>query len=94
MAAALSGPNALLRGVLGLLVGGLLLLPFVLRSDFGLADALLLAASGAGQGWEFVLRPALWMAMARGVLAVIARRTGLPRLPYVPAIAVGVLLHS
>lgn len=86
------GPDPLLRSVVGLLVGGLLLLPFVLRGGFGLADALLLAAIGTWQGWQFVLYVAWWMALVGGVLAVIAWRRERAVFPYVPAVMVGWIL--
>lgn len=92
IAAAVGGPDALLRSMVGLLVGGLLLLPFVLRGGFGLADALLLAAVGTWQGWEFVLHVASWMALVGGLLAIVAWRSGRRSLPYVPAVVVGVIL--
>lgn len=92
LVAAFTGPDALLQSVLGLLVGGLLLLPFVLLGGFGLADALLLAAIGAWQGWQFVLYTSVWMAILGGVLAIIAWQKACRRLPYAPAIALGAIL--
>lgn len=92
VAAVIAGPEALLHSVLGLLVGGLLLLPFVLLGGLGLADALLLGAVGTWQGWEFVLHAAVWMALVGGVLAVIARIRAQPKLAYVPAIAIGTIV--
>lgn len=48
--AAMTGVNALVVSVLGLMVGGLIVFPFVLVGAFGAADALLLAAIGAWEG--------------------------------------------
>ncbi|MFN8472781.1 MAG: prepilin peptidase [Anaerolineae bacterium] len=92
LVAASGGSDALLRSVLGLLVGGLLLLPFVLLGGFGLADALLLGAVGAWQGWDFVLHAAAWMALIGGALALAVRWRGGRNFPYVPAIACGAVL--
>jgi prepilin peptidase CpaA len=89
LVAAAAGPDVLLMSALGLVVGGLLLLPFVIRGGFGAADALLLAALGAWQGWQFVLWTAWWAALAGAGLAVVAWRRGQRTFPYVPAIASG-----
>jgi Flp pilus assembly protein protease CpaA len=48
--AAVCGWPALARSLLGLLVGGALLLPFVRTGGFGASDALLLAAVEAWRG--------------------------------------------
>ena len=53
-----AGPPALGASLLGAAAGGLVFLPFVWRGWLGGADALLLAAVGAWQGW----RLALWAA--------------------------------
>ena len=90
--AALTGAEALRSSLIGLVVGGAILLPFVLRGGFGPADALLLAAIGAWLGWEFALRTAWWAALAGAALALVARCRGRRIFPYVPAIAVGALL--
>ncbi len=92
LVAGFGGPDALLHSVLGLLVGGLLLLPFVLLGGFGLADALLLGAVGAWQGWQFLLHAAWWMALVGGVLAVVAWRKSKSGFPYVPAVTIGTVL--
>lgn len=94
LAAALDGREALAASLLGLLVGGVLLLPFVWRGGFGGADALLLATIGAWQGWQFVLWTAWWMALAGGVLALVAAWRGRRVFPYVPAIAAGAALAA
>lgn len=89
LVAAAHGPDVLLLSVIGLAVGGLLLLPFVILGGFGAADALLLAAIGAWQGWQFVLWTAWWAALAGAGLAIGAWRRGQRTFPYVPAIAIG-----
>lgn len=94
LAAALDGRAALAASVVGLLVGGLLLLPFVVRGGFGAADALLLATIGAWQGWQFVLWTAWWTALAGAVLALVAAWRGRRVFPYVPAIAAGAALAA
>ncbi|MFN8473866.1 MAG: prepilin peptidase [Anaerolineae bacterium] len=90
--AAMSGSEALLASLAGLVVGGVLLLPFVLKGGMGLADALLLAAGGAWLGWQPILHVALWGALAGGILALVALARGQRSLPYAPALLVGVLL--
>ena len=50
--AAWAGPAALRASLAGAAVGGLAFLPFVWRGWLGGADALLLAAVGAWQGWR------------------------------------------
>ncbi len=47
LVAAMNGANAQFVSLLGLMAGGLTVLPFVLIGAFGVADALLLAAVGA-----------------------------------------------
>lgn len=90
--AAVSGWNALQVSLLGLLVGGLILFPFVVAGGFGLADALLLATIGAWCGWEFVLWTAWWAALAGAALAAVAHYRGQRTFPYVPAIMIGTVL--
>lgn len=92
LVAAASSWDALQLSLLGLAVGGLLLLPFVLAGGFGEGDALLLASIGAWQGWQFVLGTAWWAALAGAALALVAWRRGRRAFPYVPAIAVGAAL--
>lgn len=92
LVAALSGWDALWLSLLGLAVGGLLLAPLVWRGGFGPADALLLAAIGAWQGWQFALWTAWWAALAGAALAVIAWRRGQRTFAYVPALALGAVL--
>jgi len=92
LVAATDGAHALMVSLLGLMAGGLIILPFVLIGAFGAADALLLAAIGAWQGPQFVLWTAWWTSLVGAVLATIAWLRGQPTFPYVPAITVGVLL--
>jgi prepilin peptidase CpaA len=68
--AALAGPPALLGSLAGAAVGGLVFLPFVRRGWLGAADALLLAAVGAWQGWRVALWAAWWTALAGALLAL------------------------
>ena len=90
--AMLSGPESLLASMLGLIVGGALLLPFVLKGGMGAADALLLAAGGAWLGWQPIVHVALWGALAGGILALVALARRRRSLPYAPALLVGALL--
>lgn len=92
LVAGVTGIPALQQSLLGLVLGGLLILPLVVLRGFGVADTLLLAAIGAWLGWEFVLHAAFWAALAGGVLALIAWRRGHLTFPYVPAILIGVML--
>jgi len=68
--AAWEGPPALRASLAGAAVGGLVFLPFVLRGWLGGADALLLAAVGAWQGWRMALWTAWWTAPAGAALAL------------------------
>ena len=70
LAAAWAGPPALLGSLAGAAVGGLVFLPFVWRGWLGGADALLLAAVGAWQGWRVALWAAWWTALAGAALAL------------------------
>jgi prepilin signal peptidase PulO-like enzyme (type II secretory pathway) len=92
--AATSGWNPLQMSLLGLMVGGLILLPFVVTGGFGLADALLLATIGTWYGWQFVLWTASWAAIVGAGLAVVALLRGQRTFPYVPAIALGAVLTA
>jgi len=60
LVAAASGWEALQLSLVGLAVGGLLLLSFVLIGGFGGGDALLLVTVGTWLGWQFVLWTAWW----------------------------------
>jgi Flp pilus assembly protein protease CpaA len=68
--AAWAGPPALRASLAGAAVGGLVFLPFVWRGWLGGADALLLAAVGAWQGWRVALWAAWWTALAGAILAL------------------------
>jgi Flp pilus assembly protein protease CpaA len=70
LAAAWAGPPALGASLLGAAAGGLVFLPFVWRGWLGGADALLLAAVGAWQGWRLALWAAWWTALAGAALAL------------------------
>lgn len=88
-----NGADALVVSLLGMMVGGLIILPFVLIGAFGAADALLLAAIGAWKGPVFVLWTAWWTSLAGAVLAIVASRRGQTAFPYVPAITIGAVLN-
>lgn len=92
LVAAASGWEALQFSLVGLAVGGLLLLPFVLAGGLGEGDALLLATVGTWQGWQFVLWTAWWAALVGAGLAVVAWRRGRRTFPYIPAIVLGAAL--
>jgi len=91
------GGAALRQSGIGLVVGLLVLAPFVLLGGIGLGDALLLGVVGTWFGWTFVLWTAWWASVAGAALAVVVlvvSWTGKQRartIPYVPAIAVGAL---
>ena len=85
----LRGPAGLLASLLGLAVGTLPVVPFVVLGGFGGADLLLLGAIGASEGWHFVVIAECWTALAGAVLALVAWRRHQSSLPYVPAILVG-----
>lgn len=91
LVAHLLGQAAFTAALVGMVVGLLPLSPLVILGGFGGADALLLAAIGTWEGWEFVLRAMWWMAVLGALLAVIARCRGRRDFPYVPAIALGMV---
>jgi prepilin signal peptidase PulO-like enzyme (type II secretory pathway) len=91
LAATVGGPGRIELSLLGLVVGGIILLPFALLGGIGWADVILLEAVGAWNGWSFALRTSWWTALFGGALAVVARRRGEQIVPYVPAIAAGAL---
>jgi prepilin peptidase CpaA len=70
LVAAWAGPEPLAASLLGLTAGGLVFLPFAWRGWLGGADALLLAAVGAWQGWRVALWAAWWTALAGALLAL------------------------
>lgn len=71
----------------GLLVGAI---GFRLRS-FGGGDVKLLAGLGAGIGFSAVWTLLFWMAIAGGILGLIAKCRGERELAFAPAIAAGLL---
>jgi Flp pilus assembly protein protease CpaA len=68
--AAWAGPPALVASLGGALARGLVFLPFVWRGWLGGADALLLAAVGAWQGWRVAMWTAWWAAAAGAAIAL------------------------
>jgi Flp pilus assembly protein protease CpaA len=86
------GSDALWTSALGLLVGVLPGVPFLVLGGLGGADLLLLGGIGAWQGWRFALTAEWWTAMAGAVFALAARRHGARAIPYVPAILAGTIL--
>jgi len=79
-------------GFLGAVVGGLVLLPFVIKAGMGPADSLLLAGVGAWEGWRFALVAAFCASLAGAALALVAIALRRRALPYVPAITIGTLV--
>jgi len=92
--AAINGVDALFASLLGTIVGGSIMLPFVLIGAFGAADVLLLAAIGAWKGPQFVLWTAFCTSFPGAVFATVAWCRGYPTFPYVPAIALGASLAA
>jgi prepilin peptidase CpaA len=95
---ALGNPTSVGSGLLvagsGLLVGLVVGLSLYGLARFGGGDARLLAALGAVLGPIALLGALFWMAIAGGVLAVIAAWRGRSDLAYVPAIVAGVLAQA
>jgi Flp pilus assembly protein protease CpaA len=83
------GPDSLGASLMGLAVGTMAVVPFVVLGGFGGADLLLLGAIGAWEGWHFVLLAECWTALAGAALALVARYRHQGSIPYVPAILVG-----
>jgi prepilin peptidase CpaA len=94
LVATAAGLESLEVSLIGLLVGGIILLPFALLGGIGWADVLLLGAVGAWEGSGFALQTALWMALIGAILAIVAWRRGERIFPYVPAIALGAVVSS
>ena len=92
--AAMNGVDALSVSLLGMMIGGSIMLPFVLIGAFGLADALLLAAIGAWKGPQFVLWTTWWTSFPGAVFATVAWCRRYPTFPYVPAVALGASLAA
>lgn len=94
LVAALHGASTLNASLLGLAVGVLPTLPFLLLGGLGGADILLLAMIGAWEGWRFVLLAEWWTAVAGAGLAFIAWRRGQERFAYVPALLIGTVIAT
>ena len=92
--ATMNGVDALFASLLGTIIGGSIMLPFVLIGAFGAADVLLLAAIGAWKGPQFVLWTAFCTSFPGAVFATVAWCRGCPTVPYVPAIALGASLAA
>jgi prepilin peptidase CpaA len=88
------GGEALRESAIGLVVGLLLLAPFVALGGIGMGDALLLGVVGTWLGWCFVLMTAWWGALAGGVLALVALLRKQRTFPYVPALAIGAMVAA
>ncbi|MGI8424759.1 MAG: A24 family peptidase [Chloroflexota bacterium] len=88
-AVATGGQDGLRDGAIGLVVGVLVLAPFVALGGIGAGDALLLGLIGAWLGWTFVLWTTWWTSLAGGVLALIALARKQRTFAYVPALALG-----
>lgn len=92
------GGAALQQSGIGLVVGLLLLSPFVMLGGIGLGDALLLGVVGTWFGWTFVLWTAWWASVAGAALALVVvaaariRKQRAHSIPYVPAITMGALV--
>jgi Flp pilus assembly protein protease CpaA len=89
---AFRGLDGFWSSLIGLTVGTLPVVPFVLLGGFGGADLLLLGAVGAWEGWHFVLLAESWTALVGAALAIAARYRHQAATPYVPAILVGTAL--
>ncbi|HEU5315230.1 MAG TPA: A24 family peptidase [Chloroflexota bacterium] len=87
----LPGALDLPQSAIGLVVGVLVLAPFVLLGGIGAGDALLLGVVGAWLGWAFVLWTAWWASLAGGALALVALARKQRTFPYVPALALGLI---
>ena len=77
----MNGVDALFVSLLGTMIGGSIMLPFVLIGAFGAADALLLAAIGAWKGPP--------VRALDGILDIVPRRSFrdrrmVPRMPHRP----------
>ena len=92
VAAASVDEKVLELSLLGLAIGQLLLLPFILRGGFGAGDAMILGTVGTWMGWQFVMWTAWWGALVGACIALVALRRGRKSVPYVPAIALGAAL--
>lgn len=85
------------QSIVGLILGGLLMLPGYLFGATGAGDVKLMGAAGAVVGVARVPAAFLFTAIAGGAIAVgfaIARRRVAGAFPYGPAIAVGTILAA
>lgn len=94
LTAATLGGDVLRESMIGLVVGVLILAPFVALGGIGAGDALLLGVVGTWLGWGFVVWTAWWGSLAGGALAVVAIARKKRSFPYVPALAIGALLAA
>jgi prepilin peptidase CpaA len=82
---------------LGLLGGAMLAfvlgLPLFAAGGFGGGDVKLVVALGAALGPLGLLSTLFWVAIAGGILALVALARGKRELAYVPAIALGLCIH-
>jgi Flp pilus assembly protein protease CpaA len=69
--AGIHGSEALVASLIGMVVGLLLLSPFVPFGGIGLGDVFLLGVVGAWLGWHFVFWTVWWGAMAGAALSLI-----------------------
>jgi len=76
--------------LLGLVAGAL----FFALGGLGGGDVKLLTGLGAVLGPIALLNVMFWMALAGGALAIVAQFRGRRDFAYVPAIAVGLLIHA
>ncbi len=79
---------------IGMLLGFGLGAMFFALGGLGGGDVKLLAGLGAVLGPIDLLNVLFWMALVGGVLAIIAKMRGRSDFAYVPAIAVGLLIHA
>jgi prepilin peptidase CpaA len=74
---------------LGLAIGA----PLFALGAFGGGDVKLVTALGAALGPAALVATLFWVAIVGGVLALVAKWRGQRDLAYVPAIAIGLLIH-
>jgi prepilin peptidase CpaA len=77
----------------GLALGFALTAPLFYLGGLGGGDVKLIAALGAALGPLALLSVLFWMAVAGGVLALVAKYRGEKDFAYVPAIAAGLLIY-
>jgi len=79
---------------LGVMVGLLVTAPLFFLGGFGGADVKLVSALGAWFGPISLLGLLVWIALAGGVFALIAKGRDRKDFAYVPAITVGTMIHA